>query len=85
VFVLTPGNWRRWAACLELVLCAVLLVVLVGILLSGTLVSGSDSSLSQKIIWIDRTLHIVLVVVAGFTLWDGKLAYGRWHKPAVGH
>lgn len=82
VFVLLLGSWRRWAACLEMGLCAVLLVTLVGIFLSGTLVSGIDSSVSQQGKWADRTLHIVLIVIAGFTMWDGRLAYRRWHKPA---
>lgn len=81
--VLIQGVWQRWSACLELVLGVLLLGVLAVLLLSGNLVAWNDSMASESALWADRTLRLAVVLVAVFTLWDSKLAYGRWRQPVL--
>ncbi len=80
--VLVQWVWQRWSACLELVFGVLLLGVLAILLLAGNLVTWNDTAPEETVVWADRTLRFAVVMVAVFTLWDSKLAYGRWRQPA---
>lgn len=81
VLVLLRGVWQRWSAGVELGLCVALLV-LVGILLGAQALVVIDQSQVHALrdptgAWLNRSVYVTLVVVAGLTVWDGVFAYGR--------
>ena len=75
VVVLARSAWTRWLSMAELVLCALLLIT-IGVLLGNQPLVVSNPELAI-VPWIDRTLVMSLLVIAGFTVWDGVLAYRR--------
>jgi len=81
VWALVRGVWDRWSAVAELALCAGLLL-LIGLLLGAQSLVIVDqvqvaSTGHMSVAWLNQTFYIVLVVVAGLTVWDGVLAYRR--------
>ena len=79
--VLLRGHWMRWSARLELALCVGLLA-LIGIVLGAQPLVVVEPNLASEAdfpspAWLNRTLYISLLVVAGLTVWDGVLAYRR--------
>lgn len=79
--VLLRGNWQRWSAGTEFLLCIGFLMV-IGILLGAQSLVTIDQIQSGRVgypsqEWLHRTLHVTLVVVAGLTVWDSILAYRR--------
>ena len=75
VVVLARGTWPRWLSAVELVLCVGLLIVL-GVLLSNQPLVNLSPVLAE-LPWFNHSLVVALLVVGGFTVWDGVLAYRR--------
>ncbi len=80
LLVLWRGVWQRWTLVTEIALNLTLVAVIAYLVLAPDLLMtrGAPADLAGP--WLERTLRVALLVIAGFTLWDALAAFRAYWR-----